>query len=475
MEVVTRIAPSPTGALHIGLARTALYNWAFARHHGGRILLRFEDTDQARSTPESEREILEGFEWLGIDFDPIPGFTGIPRQSERLPRYREALASLLASGHAYRCTCTPAELEAMRTRARAAGDRPGYDGRCRTRRIGADSREPFCVRLAIRADGPTRWTDLIAGPSGEDVSQLDDWVLARSDGTPVYHFAVVVDDRDMGVTHVIRGREHLTSTPRQLLLYDALGWTPPAFAHVPLLVEADGKKLSKRREAVSVQSYRERGFVPEALVNWVARLGWGHGDVEVFGKDELARLFRLEDVGTSPSQVHDDKLLWLNQHYLKSLPREVLLRHLQPFLDREAGRPVAVDASLARLLDLLRERSRTLEEMARLARFVLVPEIEIDAKAARQHLGAAALAPLTDLASELRALRSWDEDALRSAFERAIARHGLELGKLAQPVRVAVTGRSFSPGIFETLAVLGRDRTLSRLDSAIARIKAQAA
>jgi glutamyl-tRNA synthetase len=300
-------------------------------------------------------------------------------------------------------------------------------------------------------------------------------VLARSDGTPVYHFAVVVDDHDMGVTHVIRGREHLTSTPRQLLLYDAFGWTPPEFAHVPLLVEADGKKLSKRREAVSVQSYRERGFVPEALLNWIARLGWGHGDVEIFDKGELARLFALEDVGTSPSQVHDDKLLWLNQHYLKSLPQGTLLRYLQPFLDREAGRAVAIDAPLARLVDLLRERSKTLEEMANLARFVLVSEIETDPKAARQHLGSAALAPLRDLTVELRALSSWDEDALRSAFERATARHGIELGKLAQPVRVAVTGRSYSPGIFETLAVLGRDRTLARLDAAIKSIEAQAA
>jgi glutamyl-tRNA synthetase len=475
MSVVTRIAPSPTGALHIGLARTALYNWAFARHHGGRFLLRIEDTDQARSTPESEREILDGFAWLGIDFDPIPGFEGIPRQSERLPRYREALAELLDSGRAYRCTCTPADLEAMRERARAEGRRPGYDGRCRSRRIGADSASPFCIRLAIHPDGPTRWDDLIAGPSGEDISQVDDWVVARSDGTPVYHFAVVVDDHDMAVTHVIRGREHLTSTPRQLLLYDAFEWEPPAFAHVPLLVEADGKKLSKRREAVSVQSYRDRGFLPEALVNWVARLGWGHGDVEIFDLEELVRLFALEGVGKSPSQVHDDKLLWLNQHYLKAIPQERLLAALQPFLDREAGRKVAIDAPLARLVELLRERSKTLEEMARLARFAVVDAIEIDAKAARQHLGAAALAPLADLVAELRALPRWDDDALRGAFERAIARHGVELGKLAQPVRVAVTGQSFSPGIFETLAILGRDRTLSRLDAAIARIRSQAA
>ncbi len=470
MTLVSRYAPSPTGALHIGGARTALWNWALARASGGRFLLRFEDTDEARSTRESEAAILEAFAWLGIDYDPIPGFEGIPRQSERLPRYREALDELLARGHAYRCTCTPAELEAMREKARAEGRRPGYDGRCRERRLGPDCGLPFCIRLAIRPDGPTRWEDLIAGPSGEDISQVDDWVLARTNGTPVYHFAVVVDDHDMGVTHVVRGREHMSSTPRQLLLYDAFGWPAPAFAHVPLLVEPDGKKLSKRREAVSVQSYRDRGFTPEAVVNWIARLGWGHGDLEIFTRDDLARLFALDGVGKSPSQVHDDKLLWLNQHYLKTLPRETLLRYVQPFLDREAGRAVNIDASVARLLDLLRERSKTLEEMARLARFALCDEVVIDEKARRQHLSAASAPLLVDLARELASVEPWAEDALRPAFESVLARRGVELGKVAQPVRVAVTGQSFSPGIFETLAVLGKPRTLRRLESAVEQI-----
>jgi glutamyl-tRNA synthetase len=470
--IVTRYAPSPTGWTHIGGARTALWNWALARANAGRFLLRFEDTDEARSTPEAEASLLEAFAWLGIDFDPVPGFDGIPRQSERLPRYRAALDDLLAGGHAYRCTCTPAEVEAMRERARAEGRRPGYDGRCRERGLAADCGRPFCIRLATRRDGPTRWDDLIAGPSGEDISQIDDWVLARTNGTPVYHFAVVVDDHDMGITHVVRGREHMSSTPRQLLLYDAFGWQAPAFAHVPLLVEADGKKLSKRREAVSVQSFRERGFVPEAVINWIARLGWGHGDLEIFSRDDLARLFTLDGVGKSPSQVHDDKLLWLNQHYLKTLPRQTLLEYLQPFLDREAGRRVEVDANLARLIDLLRERSKTLDEMARLARFALVDALEIDAKAARQHLTAATAPLLADLAQELTAVEPWTEASLRPAFDGVLARRGVELGKLAQPVRVAVTGQSFSPGIFETLEVLGKPRTLMRLDAALKRIAA---
>jgi glutamyl-tRNA synthetase len=473
MAVVTRYAPSPTGVLHIGGARTALFNWAFARHSGGSFLLRFEDTDQARSTRESERAVLEAFAWLGLDYDPVPGFGGIPRQSERSERYSEAVERLLADGHAYRCTCTPAEIERMRERARAAGRNPGYDGTCRHRDIPADAEEPFCVRLRIPADGLTSWDDLIAGPSGEDPGQLDDFVIARTDSSPIYHLAVVVDDRDMGISHVIRGREHMTSTPRQLLLYQALGWEPPRFAHVPLLVEPGGKKLSKRHEAVSVLSFRDRGFTPEAVLNYIARLGWGHGDLEIFSLAELAELFDLSDVGRSPSQVQEDKLLWLDQHYIKTLPRERLIRYLQPFLKAEAGGPVAVDPGLEALVDLLRERSRTLVEMAERARFYLVESVEPDEKAAKRHLRAKALEPLRDLRDTLEKLETWSEEALSGAFEATMARHDLKLGGLAQPVRVAVTGRQESPGIFETLGVLGRDRTLMRLDAAISRVESQ--
>jgi glutamyl-tRNA synthetase len=473
MTVVTRYAPSPTGVLHIGGARTALFNWAFARHHSGRFLLRFEDTDRARSTKESERQVLEAFEWLGMDYDPVPGFDGIPRQSERSERYVETVERLLDDGHAYRCTCTPEQLERMRERARAMGRSAGYDGTCRRRDIPGDADEPFCVRLRIPPDGLTRWDDLIAGPSGEDPGQLDDFVIARTDGSPIYHLAVVVDDRDMGISHVIRGREHLSSTPRQLVLYQALGWEPPLFAHVPLLVEAGGKKLSKRHEAVSVQSFRDRGFTPEAVLNYIARLGWGHGDLEIFGTDELAELFELSGVGKSPSQVQDDKLYWLDQHYIKTLPRERLLGYLMPFLEVEAGGPVEVDAGLETLIDLLRERSKTLVEMAERARFYLVESVEPDPKAAKRHLRRKAREPLCDLRAALGKLPSWSEEALSGAFEATLPRHDLKLGGLAQPVRVAVTGRQESPGIFETLALLGRERTLQRLDAAISRIEAQ--
>ena len=468
MGVVTRYAPSPTGALHIGGARTALFNWAFARHEGGKFLLRIEDTDRVRSTAESEKLVLEALEWLGIRWDPAPGSQGIPHQSERGPRYREAIAELLARGHAYRCTCTPAEVEAMRERAKARGEKPRYDGTCRNRNVGPDSPLPFAIRLRVpESGGWTHWKDLIAGPSGEDAAELDDFVIARTDGSAIYHFAVVVDDHDLGITHVIRGREHMTSTPRQLLIYQGLGWEPPLFAHAPLLVEAGGKKLSKRAESVSVQSYRDRGFCPEAVLNYIARLGWGHGDLEIFSQDDLARLFTLEGVGQSPSQVHDDKLVWLSQHYLKTLPRELLLGHLQRFLDAEAGRPVAVDPGLARLVDLLRERSKTLVEMAALARFYLVDEITLEPKAAAKHLTRAIAEPLAALAGALEKVQSWDRASLEAAFRGVIEPRKLELGAVAQPVRVAVTGGTVSPPIFDTLEVLGRPRTLRRLANAL--------
>jgi glutamyl-tRNA synthetase len=473
MDVVTRYAPSPTGGLHIGGARTALFSWAFARHQGGRFVLRMEDTDRARSTLKSEQEILDAFEWLGVDYDPVSDENPIPRQSERIERYRHAIDELMAAGKAYRCTCTPAEIDAMRARARAQGRKRVYEGRCRDRGIGADSSAPHCVRLRLPEEGPTRWNDEITGPSGEDLDQIDDFVLLRTDGSPIYHLAVVIDDHEMGITHVIRGREHMQSTPRQLLLYDALGCTPPRFAHVPLLVEPDGKKLSKRHEAVSVQGYRDRGFLPEAVLNFIARLGWGQGDLEIFSREEFARLFTLEGVGKSPSQVQDDKLLWLNQQYIKSVPQDRLIDQVRPFLEQVRGEPVEVDEGLAKLLDLLRQRSKTAIEMAELARFYLVDEVEFEPKAARKHLKAAAGAPLRDLRSRFEALPVWDEAHLESAFEAVLEPHGLKLGQLAQPVRVAITGGVVSPGIFETLDLLGRERTLVRIGLAIEQAERQ--
>jgi len=473
MGIVTRYAPSPTGDLHIGGARTALFNWALARCHGGQFLLRFEDTDRARSTRESEAAVLEAFEWLGLDYDPVPGFDQIPRQSERMARYAELVAPLVAAGAAYRCTCTSEEVNQMRNRAREAGQpHTGYDGSCREKDIGPDPGRPFCVRLRVDLDGPTRWQDLVAGPSGQDAEQIEDFVLLRTDGSPIYHVAVVVDDHDMGVTHVIRGREHILSTSRQLLLYRAFGFDAPEFAHVPLLVDTSGKKLSKRAESVSVQSYRDRGFTPEAVLNYIARLGWGHGDLEIVSKDELAKIFALSDVGSSPSQVHEDKLLWLSQHYLRELPAATLHAYVQPFLESVRGGPVEINASLAELLELLRPRAETLIDMAERAGFALSQEIEIEEKAARKHLKPEAREPLEKLRTELAGLGNWSAESVQPAFEAVCATLELKMGNLAQPTRVAVTGSSSSPGIYETLAVLGQQRTLERLDAALARLPA---
>ncbi|MEE8557073.1 MAG: glutamate--tRNA ligase [Myxococcota bacterium] len=474
MDVVTRYAPSPTGPLHIGGARTALYSWAFARHGGGRFVLRFEDTDRARSKPEYEDAVLEALDWLGLDHDPVPGPSPIPRQTERGARYSEALGRLLEGGHAYRCVCTPDEVEEMRSRARAEERRPAYDGRCRDRNLEPDPGKPFCLRMRVPESGLTRWNDLIAGPSGEDTSQIEDFVIARTDGSAIYHLAVVVDDHEMGITHVIRGREHMLSTPRQLLLYQGLGWEPPSFAHVPLLVEAGGKKLSKRSAAVSTQNYRDRGFLPQAVLNFIARLGWSHGDLEIFSRDELARLFTLEGVGQSPAQVQEEKLHWLSQHYIKGAPGPALRSQLQPFLDRAAEQPVEIDAGLERLIDLLRERSTTLVEMAELARFYLLDEVEFEEKAARKHLRSESLGPLRTLLEALGKVRGWDEESLQPPFEATCEAHGLKLGQLAQSVRVAITGRAASPGIFETLEALGRERGLARIRRAIDRISSEA-
>jgi glutamyl-tRNA synthetase len=470
VSVVTRFPPSPTGELHIGGARTALFNWAFARHHDGRFLLRFEDTDRARSTRAFEESMLEALEWLGIDADPVPGMAAIPRQSERGERYAEVVRALLQSGNAYRCVCEPDVVEAKRQRALAEGRNPVYDGACRERGIGPHPGAPFCVRVAVpRVGGRTRWHDAIAGPSGEDPEQLGDFVIVRTDGSPVYHLAVVVDDHDMGITHVIRGREHMTSTPRQLLLYQALDFAPPLFAHVPLLVAEGGKKLSKREADRSVQSYRDRGFLSEAVVNFIARLGWSDGDLEIFDRQELVQRFTLEGIGKSPSQIPEEKLSWLNQHYLKQLPAERLHALAAPFLSREAGREIVVEreAGLAKLLELLRERSQTLADMAEKARFALVDEIELDPKAAAKHLKPEIAPLLGALHERLRSLPSWDEPSLDTAFTEVAAAQGVALGKLAQPVRVAVVGTAASPGIFETLDVVGRERTLRRLDRAL--------
>jgi glutamyl-tRNA synthetase len=469
--VVTRFAPSPTGALHIGGARTALFSWAYARHHGGVCYLRIEDTDQTRSTEASDAMVLESLEWLGISFDPPPGGAPLMRQSERLPRYSEAVEALLAAGQAYRCVCPPEALAAMRERGRQGTGHAGYDGTCRDKGIGPEV-PGACIRMRVDRDAEpsiTRWRDVIAGPSGQELELIDDFVLVRADGTPIYHFAATIDDHDMGITHVIRGREHMTSTPRQLLIYRALGYDAPAFGHVPLLVDASGKKLSKRVGDVSVTAYRDAGYPREAVVNFIARLGWSHGDLEVFSVEQLVELFDLRDVGRAPSQVDVDKLAWLSQTYIQSLPDDTLFAYARPFLERVAGHPLDASPSLYKLMGLLRARSKTFADMAERARFALCDDIEIDPKAGRKFLAPASrpiLIVLRDTLAEIPEER-FSADVLEQAFERVVAAQSVTLGQLAQPARVAVVGGSASPGIYDTLELAGRRRTLARLERAL--------
>jgi glutamyl-tRNA synthetase len=460
----TRFAPSPTGFLHIGNARTALFNWAYARRHGGALVLRIEDTDRERSTREFETALLASLRWLGIDWDEGP-----VRQSDHHPRHSEAIRDLLARGRAYRCICTREELEGRRQATIAEGGKWTYDGRCRD--AGHGPERPHVVRLRMPREGRLEWDDLVFGPSGQDASEIGDVILQRTDGTHVYHLAVVVDDLDQRIDTVIRGADHFLNTCVHLALYEALDAEAPRFGHVPLLVASDGKKLSKRRDAVAVEHFREAGYLPEAVRNWLVRLGWSHGDQEIFSAEEIVALFDLAEVGRSAAQVDEGKLQWLNQHWLKSAPRERLFEAAAPFLAEVAGGPVAPTPELTLLLDLLRERSHTLRELAERARFALVDALAFDEVAARKHLTAAAAAPLASLRERLAEVTDWSEAALEQAFEDVRRTHGeLPLGKLAQPVRVAVTGSAASPPIYETLRVLGRDRTLRRLAEALSRV-----
>jgi glutamyl-tRNA synthetase len=466
MAVRTRFAPSPTGFLHIGGARTALFSYLYARHHGGTFVLRIEDTDRARSTPESIQAILDGLTWLRLEWDEGPFF-----QSERFDLYRRAAEQLEAGGHTYRCYCTPEELEQRRSAALAAGRTPAYDRTCRNR-SGPPPAGPSVLRFRTPLDGALVIDDLVKGPVRFEHADLDDFVIVRADGTPLYNFCVVVDDVDMRITHVIRGDDHVANTPRQALLYGALGAPLPRFAHVPLILGLDKTRLSKRHGATSVMAYRDMGLLPDALVNYLVRLGWSHGDQEIFSRRELIDLFSLEQVGRSPGVFNPEKLEWLNAQYLRALPADELATLCLPFLEAQ-GTPIPADrARLEAALLTLRERARTLVELAHMARFYFVETIELDPQAATTHLTPAVAPALDDLIARLGAIDAWTPETVERVVRETVATHDMKLGKLAQPVRVAVTGGTASPGIFEVLALLGRDTALARLGAARARIAA---
>jgi glutamyl-tRNA synthetase len=471
--VRTRFAPSPTGYLHIGGARTALFNYLFARHSGGKFILRIEDTDRERSTEEAIAAILESLRWLDLEWDEGPY-----RQTDRFALYRERLDWLLQRGRAYPCTCSAELLEAKRRRALEEKRKPAYDGTCRP----AAGEEPAAKAAALRARGERFTVRFLAPRSGATVvedkvkgrvvfdnRELDDLVLARSDGSPTYNFCVVVDDIEMAITHVIRGDDHLANTPRQILLYQAFGSEPPQFAHVPLILGLDKARLSKRHGATSVTAYREMGYFPEALVNYLARLGWSHGDQEIFSRQELIEKFTLEEVGKSAGVFNPEKLLWLNFHYMKTLPLERLADEVVPFI---AARGYAVPADKKwrmRMVATLRERAKTLSELVDMAHYYLSDELRWDEKAARKFLKPEIAPHLQALARRLRGLSDFDEAAIARVFAEVLAETGLSLGALAQPVRVALTGSTVSPGIYELISVLGKERTVRRLEQALGR------
>ncbi|MHB0889270.1 glutamate--tRNA ligase [Acidithiobacillus sp.] len=461
MSVRTRFAPSPTGYLHIGGVRTALYSWLHARQHQGRFVLRIEDTDVERSTHEATAAILEGMAWLGLDWDEGPFY-----QMQRMERYRAVLAEMVAAGSAYHCYCSREEVEAMRELQRANGEKPRYDGRCRTRREPRADVAPV-IRFRSPDTGETVVEDIIHGTVRFRNSELDDLIIARSDGTPTYNFCVVVDDWDMQITHVIRGDDHLNNTPRQIQILQALGATPPIYAHVPMILGPDKQKLSKRHGAVSVLQYREMGYLPEALLNFLVRLGWAHGDQEVFTREEMIALFHIEEVNKAASAFNPEKLLWLNAQHLQRLPAADLAQRLAPYLVAQGldAPACAQGPHLAAVADLLRERAKTLVEMAEAAVFFYRAPQQWEPKDAEKHLRHQGPL-LSELHGALAAAEPWGASAIHAVIQDLATRYEGKMGKVAQPLRVAVAGKAVSPPIDLTLALLGREETLSRLEHA---------
>ncbi|WP_228243818.1 glutamate--tRNA ligase [Porphyrobacter sp. GA68] len=467
-QVVTRFAPSPTGFLHIGGARTALFNWLFARHHGGKALLRIEDTDTKRSTQQAIDAIISGLDWLGLDYDDAPVF-----QSSRAERHRDVALQLLAGGYAYRCYATPEELETMRAEQRAAKQPIRYDRRWRDRApADAPADQPFTVRLRVPQDGDTVIEDAVQGQVRVANKEIDDYVLLRADGTPTYMLAVVVDDHDMGVTHVIRGDDHLNNAFRQLPIFRAMnmiegGWPDPVFAHIPLIHGSDGSKLSKRHGALGVEAYRDEfGILPEALMNYLLRLGWGHGDREEITREEAIALFDLDGIGRSPSRFDLKKLEHINGHYLRQADDHRLAALVAERMERAPNMEL-----LARAMPALKTRAKNLNELAEGARFLLPGEPAVMAEKAQALLEGDGLARLQIAATALRAAQSWTLDALETTLKHAADAHEIGIGKLAQPLRAALTGSTTSPGIYDVLALLGREESLARIDAQLASVR----
>jgi glutamyl-tRNA synthetase len=463
-SIRVRFAPSPTGHLHIGGARTALFNWLFARHNDGTFILRIEDTDTTRSTEEYIEAIMEGMNWLNLGWDEGPF-----RQTGRFDIYRSYVDRLLSEGKAYRCYCTAEELEQRRQQALAEGRPPKYDGRCRhiTESIAG---KPFAVRFKMPQEGKTVLNDMIKGPIEFENNLLDDMIILRSDGAPTYNFVVVVDDIDMKITHIIRGDDHVNNTPKQIHIYKAFGWEPPQFGHLPMILGSDKARLSKRHGATSVMAYKDMGYLPDALINYLVRLGWSYGDQEIFTREELIKHFSFDNVGSSAAVFNPEKLLWLNSQYIMNTPPESLAEMILPFLVKlglihEEKYPDMQWLSKAVLT--LRERARTLVELSQSMKYYLVDEVEIDQKAKEKVLKPEALILLAELREVLAGVAEFTAPEIEKAFGSIVEKHGIKLGNLAQPARVAITGGTASPGIFEVFEIVGKERVIKRLSKVI--------
>ncbi len=463
-KIRVRFAPSPTGFLHIGGARTALFNYLYARHNSGSFVLRIEDTDRSRSTDEYIEAIIEGMKWLGLDWDAGPF-----RQTDRFDIYRKYVDRLIQEGRAYYCYCSAEELEERRRLALATGKMPKYDGRCRNLKAPVPGEIP-AVRFKMPQEGQTIVDDLIRGMVVFDNSQLDDFIIMRSDGTPTYNFTVVVDDVDMRITHIVRGDDHLNNTPKQIHIYKALGYEIPKFAHLPMILGSDKTRLSKRHGATSVMAYYEMGYLPDALVNYLVRLGWSYGDQEVFSREELIKHFSFEHVGKAAAVFNPEKLLWLNGQYIIHSSSEKLTELVMPFLVKEEiiKEDQFLDkAWLCKAIDTLKERSKTLVELAKSLRYYIAEEIEYNEKAKEKFLNAKSRDLLIELKDSLFSISDLSHQELEKVFKMIVEKHNVKLKDLAQPVRVAITGVTESPGIFEVLEIVGKEKTMRRLEKAI--------
>ncbi|MFV7531857.1 glutamate--tRNA ligase [Enterobacter mori] len=461
MKIKTRFAPSPTGYLHVGGARTALYSWLFARHNKGEFVLRIEDTDLERSTPEAIEAIMDGMNWLNLEWDEGPYF-----QTKRFDRYNAVIDEMLVAGTAYKCYCSKERLDALREEQMANGDKPRYDGRCRHDHSEHAADEPCVVRFANPQEGSVIFDDQIRGPIEFSNQELDDLIIRRTDGSPTYNFCVVVDDWDMEITHVVRGEDHINNTPRQINILKALNAPVPVYAHVSMINGDDGKKLSKRHGAVSVMQYRDDGYLPEALLNYLVRLGWAHGDQEIFSREEMIELFSLNSVSKSASAFNTDKLLWLNHHYINTMQPEYVATYLQWHIE-QANIDTRTGPELADLVKLLGERCKTLKEIAESCRYFYEEFDEFDADAAKKHLRPVARQPLEVVRDKIAAITEWTAENVHHAIQATADELEVGMGKVGMPLRVAVTGSGQSPALDVTVHAIGKSRSVARINKAL--------